>query len=73
MFEQDLLCTFVLSVFEQLAKFTNIQSVLVVGGLSMSRQHVLLRGRPDIVVATPARVIDHLLNSQDVGFEDTEV
>lgn len=43
------------------------------GGLSLSTQEASLRTRPDIIVATPGRLIDHLRNSQSIGLEDIEV
>jgi len=36
-------------------------------------QEVALRSMPDIVVATPGRIIDHLRNSLSVGLEDLAV
>ncbi|EFA82896.1 putative RNA helicase [Heterostelium album PN500] len=61
------------SVLENLAQFTNITSCLVVGGLSNKVQEVELRKRPDVVIATPGRLIDHLLNAHDVGLDDLEI
>lgn len=61
------------SMIEKLAQFTDIRCCLVVGGLSMKMQEVALRSMPDIVVATPGRMIDHLRNSQSVGLEDLAV
>ncbi|KAJ5080375.1 atp-dependent RNA helicase rhle [Anaeramoeba ignava] len=61
------------SVIENFTKFTNIRSCLSVGGLSNKIQEAGLRTRPDIIVATPGRMIDHLLNSQSVGLEDIEI
>ncbi|EGG17646.1 putative RNA helicase [Cavenderia fasciculata] len=61
------------SVFESLAQFTNVQSCLVVGGLSNKVQEHELRKRPDVIIATPGRLIDHLLNAHDVGLEDIEI
>ena len=55
---------------ESLAQFTNIRSTLVVGGLSMNVQAVALRSRPEIVVGTPGRVIDHVRNTHSFGLED---
>ena len=55
---------------ESLAQFTNIRSTLVVGGLSMNVQSAALRSRPEIVVGTPGRVIDHVRNTHSFGLED---
>lgn len=61
------------SMIEKLAQFTDIRCCLVVGGLSTKVQEVALRSMPDIVVATPGRMIDHLRNSQSVGLEELAV
>ncbi|KAJ4963145.1 hypothetical protein NE237_023084 [Protea cynaroides] len=61
------------SMIEKLAQFTDINCCLIVGGLSSKMQEVALRSMPDIVVATPGRMIDHLRNSQSVGLEDLAV
>ncbi|XP_068639904.1 DEAD-box ATP-dependent RNA helicase 28 [Aristolochia californica] len=61
------------SMTEKLAQFTDIRCSLVVGGLSLKVQEAALRSMPDIVVATPGRIIDHLRNSQSVGLEDLAV
>jgi ATP-dependent RNA helicase DDX27 len=45
----------------------------VVGGLSIAVQAVELRSRPDIIVATPGRLIDHLRNAQGFHLDDVEV
>ena len=55
---------------ERLAQFTSIRAALVVGGLSANVQAASLRTRPEIVVATPGRMIDHVRNSHGVGLED---
>jgi len=44
----------------QLADFTKTTSVLVTGGQEMRYQAALLRRDPDIIVATPGRLIEHL-------------
>ena len=54
---------------EKLAVHTDVRAALIVGGLSMQAQEVALRGRPDIIICTPGRLIDHLRNSQSVHLE----
>ncbi|CAI7814819.1 unnamed protein product [Closterium sp. NIES-53] len=61
------------SMVEKLAQFTDIRCGLVVGGLSIKNQEVALRTRPDIVVATPGRLVDHLQNSQSVDLNDLAI
>ncbi|KAJ7567763.1 hypothetical protein O6H91_01G006000 [Diphasiastrum complanatum] len=61
------------SMIEKLAQYTDISCCLVVGGLSTKVQEVALRSHPDIVVATPGRMIDHLHNSQSVGLEELAI
>ena len=58
------------SMTTKLAQFTDISAALVVGGLSLQVQATVLRRSPEIVVATPGRLIDHLRNTQSVGLED---
>jgi ATP-dependent RNA helicase DDX27 len=55
-----------------LGRYTGARSCCVVGGLSLSEQELELRSRPDIVVATPGRLIDHLANSKSVDLDDVE-
>ncbi|KAI0307738.1 P-loop containing nucleoside triphosphate hydrolase protein [Multifurca ochricompacta] len=50
-------------VGKKLATHTDIQFCLVVGGLSLKSQEFALRARPDVIIATPGRLIDHLRNS----------
>lgn len=59
-------------MIQNLAQFANIRVALVVGGLSLKLQSANLRSRPEIVVATPGRMIDHLRNSQSVDMEDLQ-
>ncbi|KAI0735181.1 DEAD-domain-containing protein [Earliella scabrosa] len=47
----------------KLAAHTDIRFALVVGGLSLKAQEANLRTRPDVVIATPGRLIDHIRNS----------
>ena len=43
------------------------------GGLPLQAQAVDLQRRPDIVVCTPGRMIDHVHNSMSVDLDDVEV
>ncbi|CAH2078860.1 unnamed protein product [Thlaspi arvense] len=61
------------SMIQNLAQFTDIKCGLIVGGLSLREQEVVLRSLPDIVVATPGRMIDHLRNSMSVDLDDLAV
>eukprot|EP01125_Pyxidicula_operculata_P014106 TRINITY_DN4686_c0_g1_i1.p1 TRINITY_DN4686_c0_g1~~TRINITY_DN4686_c0_g1_i1.p1 ORF type:complete len:755 (-),score=258.39 TRINITY_DN4686_c0_g1_i1:247-2187(-) len=62
------------SVISNLSKYMkDIRVSLVLGGLSLQQQSVELRSRPDIIVATPGRLIDHLLNTQSFGLDDLEI
>ncbi|KAM5535451.1 hypothetical protein V8D89_010973 [Ganoderma adspersum] len=47
----------------KLAAHTDVRFALVVGGLSVKAQEANLRTRPDVVIATPGRLIDHIRNS----------
>ena len=56
-----------------LAQFTNICTSLIVGGAkNVSSQIAELRARPQIVVCTPGRMLDHVLNSPGVTLENVE-
>ncbi|GER57013.1 ATP-dependent RNA helicase [Striga asiatica] len=62
------------SMIGKLAQFmTDIRCCLVVGGLSTKVQEAALRSLPDIVVATPGRMIDHLRNSMSVHLDELAV
>ncbi|KAL4243573.1 DEAD box helicase family protein [Abortiporus biennis] len=50
-------------VGQKLAAHTDVRFCLIVGGLSVKAQEAALRTRPDILIATPGRLIDHLRNS----------
>ena len=64
-------------VVRDLAKFVVASSVvtaLITGGTKdVHHQEALLRRRPDIVVATPGRLVDHVDNSSGVAFDDLQV
>ena len=57
----------------KLAAFTDVRVATLVGGLSLREQEAALRARPDVVVATPGRFIDHLRNSAGFTVESVEI
>ncbi|CAI9116972.1 OLC1v1018276C1 [Oldenlandia corymbosa var. corymbosa] len=62
------------SMIGKLAQFmTDIRCCLVVGGLSLQTQEAALRSMPDIVVATPGRMIDILRNSKSIDLDSLAV
>ena len=68
------LATQIFQVLQKLSQFTDITSCLISGGKKdVKSQEVTLRNRPDIVVCTPGRIIDHLRNSQSVSLDDLDV
>ncbi|KAI8586661.1 P-loop containing nucleoside triphosphate hydrolase protein [Geranomyces variabilis] len=61
------------AVAVSLAKFSDIQFCLCVGGLSSKTQELELRKRPDVVIATPGRLIDHIHNSRSFNLDAIEI
>ncbi|XP_078228036.1 putative ATP-dependent RNA helicase DDX27 isoform X2 [Callithrix jacchus] len=61
------------SVTRQLAQFCNITTCLAVGGLDVKSQEAALRAAPDILIATPGRLIDHLHNCPSFHLSSIEV
>ncbi|KOC65020.1 DEAD-box ATP-dependent RNA helicase 28 [Habropoda laboriosa] len=63
----------VYQVAKQLSQFTTIEVGLSVGGLDVKIQEAVLRKSPDIVIATPGRLIDHLKNTPSFSLDSIEV
>ncbi|KAG6851047.1 hypothetical protein H0H93_002939 [Arthromyces matolae] len=63
----------VFDVGTKLAALTDIRMSLIVGGLSVKAQEADLRSRPDIVIATPGRLIDHIRNSPSFTLDTLDV
>lgn len=57
------------SMFKALTKFIPITSALVVGGFDSNDQRCDLGRSPDVLLATPGRLLDHVLNSQGVHLD----
>lgn len=68
------LATQIYSVLLRLAQFTDVTCCLITGGKKdVKSQEAVLRNRPDVIVCTPGRVIDHLRNSYSVTLDDLDV
>ena len=60
-------------VATKLAGFTDITFCQMVGGFSLREQEKVLRGRPDVIIATPGRFIDHMRNSASFTVDTLEI
>ncbi len=47
--------------------------MMITGGLDIKAQEAALRLGPDIVIATPGRLIDHLHNAPNFNLQSVEV
>ncbi|KIW72942.1 hypothetical protein PV04_01100 [Phialophora macrospora] len=61
------------NVATALARYTDITFAQVVGGFSLREQETILKKRPDVVIATPGRFIDHMRNSASFAVENIEI
>lgn len=64
----------VADVARRISQFVNgITIGMAVGGLSLRKQELELKKRPDIVIATPGRFIDHVRNSPSFSVDNVEI
>ncbi|XP_046893083.1 probable ATP-dependent RNA helicase DDX27 isoform X2 [Hypomesus transpacificus] len=61
------------AVARQLAQFTSVTTCLAVGGLDLKSQEAALRAGPDVLIATPGRLIDHLHNTPSFELSQIEI
>lgn len=61
------------NVATKLASFTDITFCQLVGGFSLREQENILRKRPDVIIATPGRFIDHMRNSASFTVDTLEI
>ncbi|TQS37924.1 hypothetical protein Golomagni_01582 [Golovinomyces magnicellulatus] len=61
------------AVAMKLASHTDIKFCLAVGGLSLKAQENELRLRPDVIIGTPGRFIDHMRNSVSFTVDTLEI
>mmetsp|Transcript_25107 Transcript_25107/g.54655 ORF Transcript_25107/g.54655 Transcript_25107/m.54655 type:complete len:973 (-) Transcript_25107:215-3133(-) len=50
--------------FRQLSKFTDLRCCLLLGGQAMEAQFEHLANNPDVVIATPGRLMHHILEAE---------
>lgn len=63
----------VYQVTKQLCQFTSVECGLAIGGLDLKAQENILRQNPDVVIATPGRLIDHIKNTPSFTLDSIEV
>ena len=61
------------NVSRKLASFTDVSFCQLVGGFSLREQENVLKSRPDVIIATPGRFIDHMRNSQSFTVDTLEI
>lgn len=61
------------AVSQSLSKHTTIQICLAAGGLDLKSQEAALRKNPDVIIATPGRLIDHLHNTPSFDLQMIEI
>lgn len=61
------------NVAVKLATFTDITFCQLVGGFSLREQENILKKRPDVIIATPGRFIDHMRNSPSFTVDTLEI
>lgn len=61
------------NVAKKLASFTDVTFCQLVGGFSLREQEAILKTRPDVIIATPGRFIDHMRNSPSFTIDTLEI
>lgn len=64
------------SMLEKICEFCAdgiISQTVLLGGVAMIPQSTAIRARPDIIIATPGRLIDHLRNTLGFDINDLEI
>ena len=60
-------------MLQELNTYTRISSCLIIGAVPAQKQEAELRRYPDIIIATPGRLIDLVKNSQNIDLNDLEI
>ncbi|RAH75747.1 DEAD-domain-containing protein [Aspergillus japonicus CBS 114.51] len=61
------------NVATKLATYTDVTFCQLVGGFSLREQENILKKRPDVIIATPGRFIDHMRNSPSFTVDTLEI
>lgn len=61
------------NVAKKLASFTDVTFCQLVGGFNLREQESVLKSRPDVIIATPGRFIDHMRNSASFTVDTLEI
>lgn len=61
------------NVAVKLATFTDVTFCQLIGGFSLREQENVLKKRPDVIIATPGRFIDHMRNSPSFTVDTLEI
>ncbi|CAD8095009.1 unnamed protein product [Paramecium primaurelia] len=60
-------------MFQKLNQFSNSTAALVIGAVPIQQQEAELRRYPDIIIATPGRIVDLMKNSFSIDLSSIEV
>lgn len=58
--------------FIKLAAFTHLKAGLIIGGEAFKHQVATLRRNPEVLIATPGRLVEHI-NNKNTDFGDLEI
>ncbi|MDR3581689.1 MAG: DEAD/DEAH box helicase [Candidatus Pacebacteria bacterium] len=60
------------AMLHKLKEFTEITDALAIGGVNLAKQESELRAHPDVVIATPGRLLDILRNSRSINLQNVK-
>lgn len=52
---------------------SGLTKIIIIGGVSVKMQEAELRSFPDIIIATPGRLVDHLRNCPSFALDKIEI